>query len=505
MRSYACLFVAAALLAASVFAADEGMGDEGQEVPKFKTIPIPEIRGEEIEKQIKSHAKVLLMYYNEECMKDDKSACSMMDQLMGMMAGTLFPDIYFAKVNGTLLGDKVAENAPYNVLHFPSMKFYVDMFPRDIAGGGFNAEALVAFLKAFMTSPVTAIETRQAKQAQAGKLRGAAVVFYSPEAKGPKAPALALVRPSQRPVLFPTPSGLKQQARLAVEDVAQWVELNRHGLVDEINAANLVEMYRSPKLVLAMVDFSRDEHASDVRHGVPGALVEKLLGLLRSVAKRYQESREVSFHFVDTSFGQFWSIVKVPQADAPCIIGFPIDMGTVYRYPKDEQNPLEVNAVDRWVKTIIAGTAQGQKRSAPAPTAAENAKPLKTVTVRCHGMGGNVGGPKRPENLTHAVGVALVKFYSPSCPHCVALAPTYEELAAAYADQKDVLIAQYDGAANDLPSQLATKVNGYPTVMRWSAGPKSVQTTPATFKGARTLEELKSFVEEGRKPVKEDL
>lgn len=87
----------------------------------------------------------------------------------------------------------------------------------------------------------------------------------------------------------------------------------------------------------------------------------------------------------------------------------------------------------------------------------------------------------------------FVKFYAPWCGHCKALAPIYEELAQAYADDKDVIIAEMDATANEVAD---INIRGFPTLKFFKAGGdgKSV----VDYEGDRTLEAFKEFIEKNR-------
>ena len=86
-----------------------------------------------------------------------------------------------------------------------------------------------------------------------------------------------------------------------------------------------------------------------------------------------------------------------------------------------------------------------------------------------------------------------MKFYAPWCGHCKALAPIYEELAQAYADDKDVIIAEMDATANEVAD---INIRGFPTLKFFKAGGdgKSV----VDYEGDRTLEAFKEFIEKNR-------
>lgn len=88
-------------------------------------------------------------------------------------------------------------------------------------------------------------------------------------------------------------------------------------------------------------------------------------------------------------------------------------------------------------------------------------------------------------------GKVLVKYFSPNCGHCKALAPTYEQVAAEfntkYGDK--VTIAEVDCTANDGICK-AAGVNGFPTIHFYKSG----KTDFDEYSGDRSLENFQQFL-----------
>ena len=87
----------------------------------------------------------------------------------------------------------------------------------------------------------------------------------------------------------------------------------------------------------------------------------------------------------------------------------------------------------------------------------------------------------------------LVEFYAPWCGHCKSLAPTYEKLAKAYANEKGVVIANVD--ADEASNKgLASKygVSGFPTIKFFPKGNKAGE----DYNGGRDLDAFVTFINE---------
>jgi protein disulfide-isomerase A6 len=86
----------------------------------------------------------------------------------------------------------------------------------------------------------------------------------------------------------------------------------------------------------------------------------------------------------------------------------------------------------------------------------------------------------------------IVKFYAPWCGHCKSLAPKWEKLAEAFANEEKVVIAKVDA---DKYRDLGTEydVSGFPTLKFFLAGDDK---TARPYEGGRELDYLVDFVNE---------
>jgi protein disulfide-isomerase A6 len=101
-----------------------------------------------------------------------------------------------------------------------------------------------------------------------------------------------------------------------------------------------------------------------------------------------------------------------------------------------------------------------------------------------------------PENFDSVVDGSknvFVEFFAPWCGHCKNLAPTWDELAEAMKNQKDVVIAKVDADAHkDLGSRFG--VSGFPTLKLFTKGGDT--SAPVDFDGGRELDDLVKYVNE---------
>jgi protein disulfide-isomerase A1 len=87
----------------------------------------------------------------------------------------------------------------------------------------------------------------------------------------------------------------------------------------------------------------------------------------------------------------------------------------------------------------------------------------------------------------------LVEFYAPWCGHCKKLAPIYEEVGEAFADNDNVIIAKMDSTTNDA---IGEDIRGFPTIKFY---PADDDQTAVEYDGGRTKDDMIKFINENGK------
>jgi protein disulfide-isomerase A1 len=157
-----------------------------------------------------------------------------------------------------------------------------------------------------------------------------------------------------------------------------------------------------------------------------------------------------------------------------------------YAFPtQGVEGDINEQAIRKVVDDMLAGNLQSTVLSEPEPTEDSGEQGLVTKLVA------STYNKLVMENDKDV----LVLFYSPTCEHCSAMAPNYEDVGALlqpYA--KHVVIAKIDGTRNDV----WPKVHSYPTLKLFRSGSKD---RPVTYEGNRTTGDLVEFLRKSASPA----
>ena len=137
---------------------------------------------------------------------------------------------------------------------------------------------------------------------------------------------------------------------------------------------------------------------------------------------------------------------------------------------------LTVANIGTFLDDVLSGAIKPHLKSEPVPE--DNTGPVRVIV-----------GTQFEEIVMDESKDVLVKYYAPWCGHCKKLAPIWEELGEAFKDNANIVIAKMDSTANEAEG---VEVRGYPTLIFYPKGKKE----GVTFDGDRTLEPLKTYIEE---------
>jgi protein disulfide-isomerase A6 len=223
-----------------------------------------------------------------------------------------------------------------------------------------------------------------------------------------------------------------------------------------------------------VLDLTPDNFDS-VIDGSKGALVEFFApwcGHCKNLAPEYE--------IVGESFNNINNVVVAKvDADAHKELGGRFDVHgypTIKWFPKgDHKNPVDYQG-GRTADDIISYINQQAGTNARIKKAASNVVDLNDNNF-----------DKIVKDSSKDV---LVEFYAPWCGHCKHLAPIYEKLANAYANEPNVVIAKIDA---DKHREIGGRygVSGFPTIKFF---PKGSKESPEDYDGERELPAFVTYI-----------
>ncbi|KAL3145268.1 hypothetical protein ABBQ32_001008 [Trebouxia sp. C0010 RCD-2024] len=239
-----------------------------------------------------------------------------------------------------------------------------------------------------------------------------------------------------------------------------------------------IEETTVPKLI----EMNQQPHNRKALQKVFGASEPKLIGF---AAQDYSQLDE--FKDALRQAAQSIATIKIVFADASANSGamqyfgikdtdvpaFAIhDATNNAKYMAAKASPEDLTS---FVAQFEAGKLEKVVKSEDPPK--DNSGPVKVVTAKTF------------DEIVFSGKDVLIEFYAPWCGHCKSLAPTYEKVGEAFADNKTVTVAKMDATANDVPSDKFS-VSGFPTIMFVSGKDGSV----SSYEGSREQDDLIKFI-----------
>lgn len=145
---------------------------------------------------------------------------------------------------------------------------------------------------------------------------------------------------------------------------------------------------------------------------------------------------------------------------------------------------LTEKELTKFIENVKAGKVKRFLKSEPVPE--KNDELVKTVV-----------GSQFSEIVLQKDKDVFLKIYAPWCGHCKKIAPVWEELAEQLKDNQHIVIAKFDGTANE-PDTTGFDFHGFPTLYYVKAGTNA----PIPYDGDRTVEGMISFIKKhASKPI----
>jgi protein disulfide-isomerase A1 len=231
-------------------------------------------------------------------------------------------------------------------------------------------------------------------------------------------------------------------------------------LIGDIGPQNYAS-YVESKLPLAYIFIETEEHR------------EEYEPIFKPIAKEHKG--DINFVFINaTMFGRQAEVINLEQK-------FPAfgiqQLEPAAKFPFDQSNDITEKAVAKFVKDFAAGKLEPSVKSEPIP---EGKDGNTTVLVAKNFV----------DVVLDKTKDVLVEFYAPWCGHCKRLAPIYDELAALYPEDSNVVVAKFDAIANDVPVGVDVEIQGFPTIKLF----KAKDNTVVDFEGERTVEGFVNFL-----------
>jgi len=248
------------------------------------------------------------------------------------------------------------------------------------------------------------------------------------------------------------------------ENLKKFVETESIPLMDDIGPNNYQKyMEAGLPLVYLFTQSAEEKKAA-------GSVVEPL-------ASQYKG--KINFVHIDAmKFGGHAPYLNTEQK-WPALVIHDKNEAKDLKYPFPQDKTLDKATVETFFADFVSGSLKPKFKSEPVPET--NDGPVKVVV---HSEYEKIVMDKSKD--------VLLEIYAPWCGHCKKLAPIYDDLGKLFPAGSDVVIAKFNGDANDLPLNAGFSIEGFPTLKLFKAGDNVI----VDYHGGHTLEALVQFLKD---------
>jgi protein disulfide-isomerase A1 len=454
------------------------------------------LTNDNFEDAIVKHPKMLVEFYAPWC-----GHCKSLAPEYAKAAGQLKEtEIRLAKVDATV-ETKLAEK--FKVQGYPTLKFFRDGKPIEYSGGR-TADTIVSWLNKKLGSATTLLDSVTSTQ-KFIDAKDVVVVGFFKDRGSPEAKAFEETASSLDDVPFGITSDNSVFEEYKVDQSYSIVLFKkfddlRNDFTGTYKSEDIVTFINANSLPI-FVEFTQDSAPKIFG----GSIKKHLLAFLSKSSNTFSDQKKIFedvakefkgkalFVFVNIDVEENERILEffgMKKSDVPAfrMVAMEEDMTKF----KPDKSDIEIENVKTFVTGVLDGNIKSHLMSEDVP-ADWNKNPVKVLV-----------GKNFHEVAKDKTKSVFVEFYAPWCGHCKQLAPIWDQLAEAYKDRTDIVIAKMDSTVNEVED---VKVQSFPTLKYFPKGSDEV----IDYNGDRTLEGFKKFLDSdgkdntpSKKPGKEE-